>query len=109
MLREILAQYNKRRAEIGNATSREMWAPLQFAYDIQAGRGIAHLERMIEVLETYPFEFLQESTMIAREPIGVCGNGREYGKWGLEEFLETGRDRLPGRLTTSGFPPPANA
>jgi len=28
---------------------------------------------MIEVLETYPFEFLQGSTLIAREPIGVCG------------------------------------
>ena len=29
------------------------------------------------------------------------GNGREYGKWGLEEFLETkARPRLPGRLTS---------
>src|SRR5215210_2395160 len=56
LLREILAQYNKRRAEVGDAISREMGAPLQFARDIQAGRGTAHLERMIEVLETYPFE-----------------------------------------------------
>jgi aldehyde dehydrogenase (NAD+) len=73
LLREILAQYNKRRSDVGDAISREMGAPLQFARDIQAGRGAAHLERMIEVLETYPFEFLQGSTLIAREPIGVCG------------------------------------
>ena len=73
LLREILAQYNKRRSEIGDAISREMGAPLQFARDIQAGRGTAHLERMIEVLETYPFESVQGTTLIAREPIGVCG------------------------------------
>jgi aldehyde dehydrogenase (NAD+) len=73
LLREILAQYNKRRAEIGDAISREMGAPLQFARDIQAGRGTAHLERMIEVLETYPFEAVEGTTLIAREPIGVCG------------------------------------
>jgi len=73
LLREILAQYNKRRSEVGDAISREMGAPLQFARDIQAGRGTAHLERMIEVLETYPFESLQGNTLIAREPIGVCG------------------------------------
>jgi aldehyde dehydrogenase (NAD+) len=73
LLREILAQYNKRRSEVGDAISREMGAPLQFARDIQAGRGTAHLERMIEVLETYPFESVQGNTLIAREPIGVCG------------------------------------
>ncbi len=73
LLRGILALYNKRRSEIGDAISREMGAPLQFARDIQAGRGTAHLERMIEVLETYPFEFMQGNTLIAREPVGVCG------------------------------------
>jgi len=73
LLREILAQYNKRRADVGDAISREMGAPLQFARDIQAGRGTAHLERMIQVLETYPFESVEGTTLIAREPIGVCG------------------------------------
>ena len=50
-----------------------MGAPLQFARTVQAGRGNAHLERMIEVLETFPFEVMQGNTLIAREPIGVCG------------------------------------
>ena len=73
LLRAILAEYNKRRNDVGDAISREMGAPLQFAREIQAGRGTAHLERMIEVLETYPFEYMEGTTLIAREPIGVCG------------------------------------
>ncbi|MBS0518869.1 MAG: aldehyde dehydrogenase family protein [Proteobacteria bacterium] len=73
LLRAILAEYHKRRADIGDAISREMGAPVAFARETQAGRGIAHLERMIQVLETYPFEYVEGTTLIAREPIGVCG------------------------------------
>ncbi len=73
LLRAILAEYNKRRNDVGDAISREMGAPLEFARTIQAGRGTAHLERMISVLETYPFEEVEGTTLIAREPIGVCG------------------------------------
>ena len=71
LLQSILAEYNKRRNDVGDAISREMGAPLQFAREIQAGRGTAHLERMIEVLKTYPFESVEGTTLIAREPIGV--------------------------------------
>jgi aldehyde dehydrogenase (NAD+) len=73
LLRAILAEYNKRRNDVGDAISREMGAPLEFARTIQAGRGTAHLERMISVLETYPFESVEGTTLIVREPIGVCG------------------------------------
>jgi len=73
LLRAILAEYKKRQKDVGDAISQEMGAPLPFAREVQAGRGTAHLERMIQVLETYEFEYLQGSTLIAREPIGVCG------------------------------------
>jgi aldehyde dehydrogenase (NAD+) len=73
LLRGILSEYKKRQNDVGDAISREMGAPLQFAREVQAGRGVAHLERMIEVLETYPFESVEGSTLISREPIGVCG------------------------------------
>src|ERR1700742_1626459 len=66
LLRAILSEYNKRRADVGDAISREMGAPLGFAREVQAGRGVAHLERMIEVLETYPFETVEGTTLIAR-------------------------------------------
>jgi aldehyde dehydrogenase (NAD+) len=73
LLRAILSEYNKRRQDIAVALSREMGAPLKFAFDRQSATGTAHLARMIEVLETYPFEEVQGTTLIAREPIGVVG------------------------------------
>jgi aldehyde dehydrogenase (NAD+) len=73
LLQSILTEYNKRRNDVGDAISREIGAPLAFAREVQAGRGTAHIERMIEVLKTYPFESVEGTTLIAREPIGVCG------------------------------------
>ncbi len=73
LLRAILSEYQKRRQDIAETLSREMGAPLKFALNSQAGTGTAHLTRMIEVLETYKFEEVEGSTLIAREPIGVVG------------------------------------
>jgi aldehyde dehydrogenase (NAD+) len=73
LLRAILSEYNKRRQDIAETLSREMGAPLKFALQAQSGTGTAHLTRMIEVLETYRFENVEGSTLIAREPIGVVG------------------------------------
>jgi aldehyde dehydrogenase (NAD+) len=73
LLRTILAEYNKRRDDIAATLSQEMGAPLLFARERQAMTGTNHLLRMIDVLQNFPFEELQGSTMIAREPIGVAG------------------------------------
>jgi aldehyde dehydrogenase (NAD+) len=73
LLRNILAEYNKRREDIAATLSREMGATLAFARSDQAATGSAHLERMIEVLQSFAFEWMQGSTQIAREPIGVAG------------------------------------
>jgi aldehyde dehydrogenase (NAD+) len=73
LLRAILSEYNKRRPDIAAALSQEMGAPLKFAMERQSATGTGHLMRMIEVLETYPFEEVQGTTLIAREPIGVVG------------------------------------
>ena len=73
LLRAVLAEYDRRRDDIAATLSREMGAPLAFARAEQAATGSAHLQRMIEVLATYPFEAMQGGTLIAREPIGVCG------------------------------------
>jgi aldehyde dehydrogenase (NAD+) len=73
LLQTILAEYKKRQKDVGDAISQEMGAPVPFAREVQAGRGVAHLERMIKVLETYEFEYLEGTTLIAREPVGVCG------------------------------------
>jgi aldehyde dehydrogenase (NAD+) len=73
LLRAILSEYNKRRQDLAETLSREMGAPLKFALERQTATGTAHLARMIEVLETYRFEEVQGTTLIAREPIGVVG------------------------------------
>jgi aldehyde dehydrogenase (NAD+) len=73
LLRAILAEYNKRKQDIADALSREMGAPMKLAIERQAMTGVAHLQRMIDVLDTYKFTEPQGTTMIAREPVGVCG------------------------------------
>src|ERR1700722_1465255 len=73
LLRAILSEYDKRRKDIAECLSREMGAPLAFALRAQSGTGTAHLTQMIEVLQTYKFEDVEGSTLIAREPIGVVG------------------------------------
>jgi aldehyde dehydrogenase (NAD+) len=73
LLRAILTAYKRREHDIAAALSREMGAPITMALDSQAYCGSAHLERMLEVLATYPFETQQGTTLIAREPIGVVG------------------------------------
>jgi aldehyde dehydrogenase (NAD+) len=39
----------------------------------QAGSGVGHISKMIEVLEAFEFEHLEGTTLIAKEPIGVVG------------------------------------
>lgn len=73
LLKAILSEYQKRRDDIADTLSQEMGAPRKFALQQQAATGTTHLTRMIEVLETYPFEWLEGSTLIRREPIGVIG------------------------------------
>ena len=73
LLRAILSEYEKRADDVAHALSREMGAPLAFARDSQAMMGTLHLRRMIADLEAFRFEYLQGSTLIAKEPIGVIG------------------------------------
>ncbi len=73
LLRSILSEYTKRRKDVAETLSREMGAPKKLSFERQAATGISHLTHMIHVLESYKFEELQGTTMIAKEPIGVVG------------------------------------
>jgi aldehyde dehydrogenase (NAD+) len=73
LLQKILVAYQARYKDIAAAISREMGAPAQLAAQAQAAMGVAHLAKMIEVLGKYEFQHLQGTTMIVKEPIGVCG------------------------------------
>jgi aldehyde dehydrogenase (NAD+) len=73
LLKAVLSEYNKRREDIAATLAQEMGAPYAFALRSQAATGTGHLTRMIEVLETYQFAWVEGRTQIVREPIGVVG------------------------------------
>jgi aldehyde dehydrogenase (NAD+) len=50
-----------------------MGAPLWFSKAAQARAGVGHLMVMSSILEDYEFEHLQGTTLMRKEPIGVCG------------------------------------
>jgi aldehyde dehydrogenase (NAD+) len=73
LLRKIAASYQKRYADLAKTISQEMGAPFWLSNAAQAATGLGHLNEMIKILENYRFEDLRGTTMIRREPIGVCG------------------------------------
>ena len=73
LLRECLAQYNKRFDDIAAACAQEMGAPIGFAKEAQAFVGQAHFQALIDVFETFEFSEKRGTTLVVKEPIGVCG------------------------------------
>ncbi len=73
LLGAVAAEYQKRYADIAAAITEEMGAPGWLAMQAQAALGIGHISTGIEVLKNYKFEELRGTTLIAKEPIGVCG------------------------------------
>ena len=72
LLQNVLAEYQKRYADIAAAITEEMGAPGWLSMQAQAAIGAGHLATGLEVLKTYSFEELRGTTLIAKEPIGVC-------------------------------------
>jgi aldehyde dehydrogenase (NAD+) len=73
LLGRILTEYNRRIQDVADAISAEMGAPPWLALHAQAPAAIAHLTVAIEALRSYAFEEKRGSSLLAHEPIGVCG------------------------------------
>jgi aldehyde dehydrogenase (NAD+) len=73
LLKRILRVYREREGEIAESISREMGCPITLARQQQAPVGSVHLDAMIEALESFEFEKIKGTTLIAREAIGVVG------------------------------------
>ena len=73
LLMRIMGAYQQHYEEMAETISREMGAPLQLSKAAQAAAPMAHLGTIIEVLKSYEFEHERGSTLMRREPIGVCG------------------------------------
>src|ERR1700691_1116163 len=73
LLGRIIEVYQSKMDEMGETISQEMGAPLSLARKAQAPAGLAHLLEIVKVLEGFKFEELKGSTLMRKEPIGVCG------------------------------------
>jgi aldehyde dehydrogenase (NAD+) len=73
LLQKIVSVYMTRYDELARTISQEMGAPLWLAKAAQAATGIGHLNQTIAVLKDYTFQEQHGTTLIVREPIGVCG------------------------------------
>ncbi len=73
LLGSIIAVYQRRMPEMAAAITEEMGAPVWLAQSAQAVMGLVHFQVAAGVLQNYEFEHLRGTTLIVREPIGVCG------------------------------------
>lgn len=73
LLQSIQAEYQKRAGDLAAAVTEEMGAPVSLAQNYHVPLGLAHLSVTIEVLKKFLFEEQRGATLIAKEPIGVCG------------------------------------
>jgi aldehyde dehydrogenase (NAD+) len=73
LFQKIVDTYKKRYEEVAQTITKEMGAPAWLASRAQAATGLAHLSQMMAVLKDFAFEDLRGTTLIAYEPVGVCG------------------------------------
>ncbi len=73
LLQSILDVFARRHDEVAEAIMEEMGAPWGLAKHAQAASGPQHLGAALKALKTYEFEEKIGTTMVVREPIGVCG------------------------------------
>ncbi|ABK71965.1 aldehyde dehydrogenase family protein [Mycolicibacterium smegmatis] len=73
VLGAILDEYQKRAIDLADAVGEEMGAPASLAAGPQVRMGLGHLTTSIEALKKFQFEEQYGSTLVVKEPIGVCG------------------------------------
>ncbi|GAS96704.1 aldehyde dehydrogenase [Mycolicibacterium canariasense] len=73
VLGAILSEYRNRSGDLADAVSEEMGAPPGLAAGPQVNLGLGHLATAIDVLTTFEFDEQRGSTLLIKEPVGVCG------------------------------------
>ncbi len=73
LLRRIIEGYKSKMEEMATTISQEMGAPISLARKAQAPAGLAHFIEIAKVLEQFKFDELKGSSLMRKEPIGVCG------------------------------------
>ena len=73
LLRRIIDVYKAKSEEMAEMISLEMGAPSSLSGKAQVPAGLGHLLEAARLLEHFQFEEIKGSTLMRKEPIGVCG------------------------------------
>jgi aldehyde dehydrogenase (NAD+) len=73
VLQRVIEVYKAKSEEMAQTISLEMGCPLSLSRSAQAAAGLGHLFEIVKVLQNFKFEELKGSTLMRKEPIGVCG------------------------------------
>lgn len=72
-LRRIEAGFHSRKEDLCQAMSAEMGVPIDSARKVHFPSGPDHLAETVKVLKAFEFDSLHGTTLVTKEPIGVCG------------------------------------
>jgi aldehyde dehydrogenase (NAD+) len=73
LLARIIEVYKQHFDAMAETISLEVGAPLWLSKAAQAAAPMAHLYTMLGILKDYSFDVERGTTLLRREPIGVCG------------------------------------
>ena len=73
LLDKIAAGIQARMGEMAEAISTEMGAPMWLANAAQVPAGLGHFATTAAILRDYDFEEVKGTTLLRKEPVGVCG------------------------------------
>ena len=73
LLQRIEVGFVHRREDLCVAMSREMGVPIAAARNIHFPSGPAHVQETVKVLRAFDFDEQRGTTLVTKEPIGVCG------------------------------------
>jgi aldehyde dehydrogenase (NAD+) len=86
LLEKIAEIYKRRFADLTATVTAEMGAPASLANQAQVPAGLGHLLTAIEILRNYEFERPHGTTMLLREPVGVCALITPWN-WPLNQIM----------------------
>jgi aldehyde dehydrogenase (NAD+) len=73
LLQRVIEVYKAKSEEMAQTISSEMGCPISLSRSAQAAAGLGHLFEIVKVLQSFKFEEPKGSTLMRKEPIGVCG------------------------------------
>jgi len=69
----FLEAFEKRSDEVATALQHELGAPCKFAKNVQTALLPLHVREYLQIVDEYPWEAVDGTSLLVREPVGVVG------------------------------------